>query len=499
MAMTSSSKTDSVFGDKAVIIADVAFDSSYPTGGESIDTDALFGMHYVNFATIEPASGYSFQYDYANDKIKAYAPAPAIIYDETHAIDPSTGGITLDYPAAFIQNVCMTGGQNLKLRSTGLAVSSMSGGQCCLTSQMAAGVRTQLTCATSTDPDLLAASNGGFTGNANGWTLGLGWAYNSNTAVKTAGNAGTLSHDSFTPVVGKTYKITVSFSAFTAGKLVVSLGGDTGDDITTDSTYTGYFTATATTGLVLTPNSDCACVINTVYITLMEAKVSYVTQAWKDVWDNLVQDEVITLASGGAVDSDYEIAALMYVDQTSTTAAGLTIIDEDDTAASGEVAVYFGQTTGTFKASHADQNGKSCKVTYIKKPSSGFLYDRAVDNETATADGSDPYTHTFDYPILLWGYAGCVPFNTGTTQVLIDYASTPAAGEAVLDWFTPGARGAGAPAAGSVIGVKSNLGAGVTGAYIWGTIQEIQNLQPLEVKDGTDLSGLTIRIFLIGT
>ena len=88
-----------------------------------------------------------------------------------------------------------------------------------------------------------------------------------------------------------------------------------------------------------------------------------------------------------------------------------------------------------------------------------------------------------------------MPVNTGVTQRLIDYAGTPEAGEAVIDWFTPGARGAGAPASGTVVGTKSDVTG--TAAGIWGTIDEIPPAV-MEVLEGTDLSGITVRILIIG-
>lgn len=504
MGITINSKSDvDVFGTRQALTASIAMGSSYPAGGEAFDVRDLFGLQsaQVDLVQLESPSGYMLRYDYTNEKVKAYAPAPPIRYDEVHSINAITGQITLDYPAAFIMNVSMTGGQNLKMRSTGLAISDMSASQCCLASQMAEGVRTQLTIGVGLAPDLLAGVNGGFTGNANSWTAGDGWAYDSNDIHKSAGDAGTLAHASFAPVQGKVYKVYLSFNAdsFTAGSLTVTLGASTSASIASGvDTAVVYLSALDTTGLVITPTEDAVLELNTVYIVLMEAKVTYVTQAWKEVWDNLMQDESVTLSSAGAVSTAYQVAALMYFDQITATAAALTFLDQDDAAASGCVQVDFNDVEtagGNILTSHADQNEKVCKVTYLKNPGIGFLHDRAVDNEAATKAGADPYTNTFDYPILLWGYAGQMPVNGGTTQVLIDFTSTPEAGEAIIDYFTPGARGGGAPAVGSVVGLKSNLTG--TGAYIWGTVDEIPR-GFLEVKDGENLAALDdIKVFIL--
>ena len=67
-------------------------------------------------------------------------------------------------------------------------------------------------------------TNGTFTGNATGWTLGLAdgapdWAYSSNT-VTHANGGGTATLEPSTPltvVAGRTYRITFTLSALTAG------------------------------------------------------------------------------------------------------------------------------------------------------------------------------------------------------------------------------------------------------------------------------------------
>jgi hypothetical protein len=480
-------------GNKIGYLAEGALSGAYPYGGEGFDCSRLFGLHNAEFVQIT-GEGYRFQYDKANNKVKAFMAAPPIVYDEWHEINTSTGLITLKYPAAFIENVSMSGGQNLAMRSTGIALASLSTSQCCLASQMSSGVRTQLRCAVGLVPDLLAAVNGGFTGNATGWTLGAGWAYNANTAVRSAQAATTAVCDGWLPTPGKTYKVVVSFSAFTAGSLSVGLGGATSPTaMIDDTTVIHYITATTAGKLTLTPNAACACVVNTVYVVLMEAKVTYITQAWKEVFDNLVQDEAVTLATG-ANNLANKVLAIMYVDQITATAAALTPVDEDDTAASGEVEVAFNVATAQLTV-HADQNAKAAKVTYLKVPASGFLKDRLVHNEAATNSGGGPYLNTFDLPILLWGYTGCAPVNTGVTQCLIDFTSTPEAGEAVVDWFNPGIRGAGAIAAGTPIGCLSNVT--MTGAYVWGDVKEIP-AHDLEVPDGTDLDISSLAVLVIG-
>ena len=282
------------------------------------------------------------------------------------------------------------------------------------------------------------------------------------------------------------------------GACTPTLGGTAGTAVGADGTYTEEITATTTDGLSFAGTKTSRFTIDsiTVHDLSEPVYVSYVTQAWKDVWDNLVQDETKTLATGANdLTSGNKILACMYIDQTTATAAALTMIDEDDTVASGEVDLKLNAATAQFTV-HSDQNAKAVKTTYIKVPASGFLADRLFTNEVATKAGADPYTNTFDYPLLLWAYTGQVPVNGGTTLRLIDYAGTPGTGEAVLDWFGIGQRGGGAPATGTQIGTKDDVT--VTGAGAWGRVDEIVTV-PLEVCDGADLSSLTsVKAMFIG-
>ena len=494
MAISSSMRNFSVAGNRAHVIADITFGSSYPEGGEPINTDQLFGVHTAEMALIEPSQGYSFQYDYDNDKIKVFAPAPPIVYDEVKVMDDDYQ-ITTNYPCAFIMNLAAQV-ENIKLRSTGIAKASLTAGEASLTAQMAAGERTTI----QINPINQVTDAYSAIGAGTGWTAGTDWSFSGNKAVKAAGaGSGTLSLDETFPIAGHTYRVVYTISSLTAGGVTPSIGGASGTAVTADGTYTEDILATASAGkLTFAPASDLSAFsLDDAYAYDLTCYITYITQAWREVWDNLVQDETKTLATGANnLTSGNKIAACMYIDQTTTTAAALTMIDSDDTVASGEVDLLFNSATAQFTV-HSDQNAKAVKTTYLKVPSSGFLLDRLFTNESATKAGGDPYINTFDYPILLWGYTGCMPVNGGATLRVLPYHCTPATGDAVIDWYGLGARGAAAPAVGTEVGVKDNVTG--TAAGIWGRIPEIQNLLPLEVQNGVDLSGLTIRMLLIGT
>jgi hypothetical protein len=56
-------------GQLKILTGSVAFDSSYPTGGESMDISDMFTSLKAVF--FESKGGYVFEYDYGNKKVKA--------------------------------------------------------------------------------------------------------------------------------------------------------------------------------------------------------------------------------------------------------------------------------------------------------------------------------------------------------------------------------------------------------------------------------------------
>jgi hypothetical protein len=493
MSITASNIIPLSLGSQTGVIADLAISANYAEGGLALDTLALLGIHTPNKIVMENKKGLSLEYDYTNNKIKMFNPnVPLIVYDEKQVCPAGSYVITLNYPAAFIMNVAKPG-QNLALRSTGVTPGAS---QCSLPAVMSAGVRTQITLGTTT---LLV--NGTFTGNATGWTPeAAAWTYGTNNVNKDANGTGTLAEDAFAATIGETYELTYTISSWSVGSVTPTVGGVAGTAVSADGTYTERFTATTAGGMIFTPTNTARFTIDTVVLTQMSAKVTYITQAWKEVWDNLVQDEALTLATGAnTLTSGNKILAVMYMDQITATAAVLLPVDEDDTAASGELEVAFNATTAQLTA-HSNQNAKAIKLTYLKVPSSGFLKDRLFHNETATkaANGAtDGFINTFTLPILIWGYAGYAPSNGGATQALIDFAGTPAAGEEVIDWFNPGTRQLTlAPSSGTKISGVSDLA--LTGAGVWGTINEVNDRQPLELLNGTAVSMTNVRVLVIG-
>lgn len=72
MALTNSVVFRTTFGNKKVVVVDVTFDSSYPTGGESL-TAANLGLTKIQYVAPGVAdTNYVTRYDYTNSKLLAY-------------------------------------------------------------------------------------------------------------------------------------------------------------------------------------------------------------------------------------------------------------------------------------------------------------------------------------------------------------------------------------------------------------------------------------------
>jgi hypothetical protein len=110
--------------------------------------------------------------------------------------------------------------------------------------------------------------NGTFTGNANGWTLNTGWAYNSNNILHTAGNTLTA-EQTLMPVTQKCpYRITFTVAGRTAGSVTASLGGTSGTARSTNADFEETIVCGTTDyTLAFTPTTDFDGTIDDVICT----------------------------------------------------------------------------------------------------------------------------------------------------------------------------------------------------------------------------------------
>jgi hypothetical protein len=223
-------------------------------------------------------------------------------------------------------------------------------------------------------------------------------------------------------------------------------------------------------------------------------KVTYATQAWKDVWENVVEGEAVTVSGNGAALA-FNASAVMAVKADNATSGkqvnATKFLDKDDSAATGEVCWNWTPTTGNTNATFSGADAiQAATVTYLKKPASGFLLDNWVEEETATlrADGNQ----TMDNPVLLWGYANQVPINAQTTQTLVSQGGTNGTNQGYFHWYSRGFYDD------AFRFPTTQQTAATTCTYIKGDQGQVQT-QMMEVANGTDLSDLTgIRIEIIG-
>jgi len=74
-------------------IGTIAFDSSYPTGGEALAKEALGFSGEIAGAVFAPTAGYLFSYDLSNEKVIAYTPVKTVAA-HTHTFTGTAMSIT---------------------------------------------------------------------------------------------------------------------------------------------------------------------------------------------------------------------------------------------------------------------------------------------------------------------------------------------------------------------------------------------------------------------
>jgi len=390
MSLTIASKQWTSAGNKRIMTGQVSFDSSYAFGGETFNP-LVMGFQNIEAVKFFDAAGYSFVYDYTNKKVKAYAPAPPIVFEELVTVTANVG--TLTYPAAYIMYV----------------------------------------------------------------------------------SAGNLSFKVIPGVLTPVTR-TVAVSTFTAGArpTLTFLAGD----------------------------------------TVTSCRVTYVTQAWKDVFDNLVQNATITAGarvSGHAslsftpgtpdVVSLGELAcAIQNITWTDNgVVKAMKALYKGETAATTEATIDFSDTTtklALLQTDTMDAAADSIYISYVKVPSSGFLSERFVEEDDLTPSG-DVVTASaglgaIGSNMLLFGTCGDLPGPTTAFANLI--ASSAAVGTtATLVQPTSWANAANT----FTFGSNHADSAHVKPSYICGYPWEIQTV-PLEIPNGKDMSGVSGRFEIMG-
>jgi len=405
MSLAITNKDYTVFGNKRVAMFDMAFDTSYPNGGETLTPNTV-GLEEVFQATINNMGGYTLEYDIVNEKFKLFAPAPLVVFEEVVAM---TDGTTYD---------------------TGTTKYPMA------------------------------------------WPL---YASNGNQALG-------LMPKGMNPV---TTTVEINMHA---------------DEPGTRATLTS-----------LHATDDYATIT-----------ISYITQAWTEVFDNLVEGETMAAGATNSAGTTFTVGTpdvitlthalcgiMVGLDLNGTMSCPKPVI-KGETAVAGEYALDLTLTTATASASPVTtENWNAATSTvyfnYIKLPSSGFIYDRFTEEDASAASGQ-VYTAAASSTViqpLLWSTPGFMVSVTdnGTTSATWPIGATTMTVGSTEQWqptnYFMANRLATAFTATSGTGVLVTLA--VKPSYVHGLPEDIQQTKWLEVPNGTDLSGLTgVKVMMIG-
>lgn len=121
-------------------------------------------------------------------------------------------------------------------------------------------------------PELV--SNGGFTGDAAGWTLGDDWSYGTNAVDKDADGETTLSQD-VEVVAGGIYRVAFTVSGHSVGTVTMSLGETSGGARGADGDYVEYVKAASDEGLVFTPSDAARFTLDSVSVKKVSRSILY--------------------------------------------------------------------------------------------------------------------------------------------------------------------------------------------------------------------------------
>ncbi len=98
---------DKVSTPLSIITGTIDFSASYPTGGEDMDLSDYFAGEHPFLVIFESKSGYMFEYDYTNHKVKAMYPRGSIVDTLTASVDD--GGTTVTSTAANGNIITLSG------------------------------------------------------------------------------------------------------------------------------------------------------------------------------------------------------------------------------------------------------------------------------------------------------------------------------------------------------------------------------------------------------
>lgn len=142
-------------------------------------------------------------------------------------------------------------------------------------------------------------TNGGFTGNSNGWTLGSGWTYSSNSVSHSSNGTFALTQ-SVPIVIGERYEVSFTISNLTVGTVSVSIGGVSLGTYSANGTYTARIVIINTNPIAFAPS-------NTARLTIDNVSAKLLTGGTMQSGDLLVQGSgtsgVVRVAASGKSNS----------------------------------------------------------------------------------------------------------------------------------------------------------------------------------------------------
>lgn len=245
--------------------------------------------------------------------------------------------------------------------------------------------------------------------------------------------------------------------------------------------------------------------------------ISYITQAWTEVFDNLVEGETMTAGATTTngitftaatpdvisfISAGPWLCGLMVGLNLNGTISAPKPCEKAQTTVAGEYAVDWTNTSPaatTMKVvTTANWNAATAVITfnYIKKPTSGFLYDRFVEEDAIT---SSSQVATFaggniSQP-LLWSTPGYMPSVTvSTTSATWPIGATGMTLGSTAQWQPTNYHMK--TRAVTVATFTSGTGALVTlvvkPSYIYGIPDEVKVVEPLEIPSGTAIPASTL-------
>lgn len=251
--------------------------------------------------------------------------------------------------------------------------------------------------------------------------------------------------------------------------------------------------------------------------------ISYITQAWTEVFDNLVEGETMTAGAtttngitftAGTPDTISFLNAapflcgLMVGLNLNGTVSAPKPCDKGQTTVAGEYALDWTNTSPaatTMKVvTTANWDAATASITfnYIKKPSSGFLYDRFVEENAIT---SSSQVATFSggniAQPLLWSTPGFMPSVTvSTTSATWPIGGTGMTLGSTAQWKPTNyyMKNRAVTAATFTSGTGVNASLAVKPSYLYGIPDEIQTIAPLEVPDTVAMPVTTLDFMALG-